>query len=148
MPQNTPINVIKRFYQTRWNRYFEAEGQDCKNGSGLQLIFGQDVQKSKLSFWWNFKTFINNFFLVVDISQYQLAIINSRARCNKRKLSTTSQEKNLIYLSGLLVLTEQAFWELKHISYKKMSQNEPVTHRKHMKNYKGIKLLTEYPADW
>ena len=28
--------------------YFEEEVQDCKDGSELRLIFGQDVQKSKL----------------------------------------------------------------------------------------------------
>ena len=41
----------KKIPQKRWNSYFEEEVQDCKDGSGLRLIFGQDVQKSKLPFW-------------------------------------------------------------------------------------------------
>ena len=46
--------------------YFEEEVQDYKDGSGLQLIFGQDVQKSKLPFWRNFGPFINHFLLLVE----------------------------------------------------------------------------------
>ena len=51
MLPNTAIKLIKRSRKTRYNRYFEEEVQDCKDGSGLRLIFGQDVQKSKLPFW-------------------------------------------------------------------------------------------------
>ena len=51
MQPNTKINLLKRSHKTRKNRYFEEEVQDCRDGSGLQLISGQDVQKSKLPFW-------------------------------------------------------------------------------------------------
>lgn len=49
MPPNTRINLIKTSHKTRQNINFDEEGQDCKDGSGSRLIFGQDVEKSKLS---------------------------------------------------------------------------------------------------
>ena len=67
MSRDTQINLIKRSHKTRWSRYFGEEVQDCKDGGGLQLIFGQDVQKSKLLFWLNFEPFIGHLFLLVDI---------------------------------------------------------------------------------
>ena len=41
IPQNEIEQVIP----------LEEEAQECKDGSGLQLSFVQDVQKSKLPFW-------------------------------------------------------------------------------------------------
>ena len=46
MPPNTQVNMIKRSHKQDRTQ-FKEEVQDCKDGSGLQLIFGQDVQKSK-----------------------------------------------------------------------------------------------------
>ena len=68
MPPNTQINLIKGSHKTWQNRYFEEQVKDCKDGSGLHLIFGQDVQKSKLQFWWIFQPLLVIFFLLVDIS--------------------------------------------------------------------------------
>ena len=42
MPISTRINMIKRSpAKTRYKRYFEVEEKDCKDGSGLQLIFAR-----------------------------------------------------------------------------------------------------------
>ena len=69
MPPNTRIKFDKkRSHKTRHNSYLEEEVQDCRDGSGLRLIFGQTIQKSKLSFWRNFEPFISHFFLLVEIS--------------------------------------------------------------------------------
>ena len=65
--------------------YFEEGVKDCKDGSGLQLIFGQDVQKSKLPFWSNFELFTGIFFLLVDISLFLplLASFSSYSKTRK-----------------------------------------------------------------
>ena len=38
MPPNTRVNVPKRFHRTRYNRYFGEDVQDCEDGSRLQFI--------------------------------------------------------------------------------------------------------------
>ena len=96
MPTNTQINLVKGSHKTRWNRYFEAEVQDCKDGGGLQLIFGQDVQKSKLPFWWNFKPLISIFFLVVDISLLLPLLTFLSSYCKTIKLNYSKLQAILI----------------------------------------------------
>ena len=41
----------KKILQNKIKLRFLGRGIDCKDRSGLQVIFGQDVQNSKLPFW-------------------------------------------------------------------------------------------------
>ena len=47
---------------------FGKEEQDCKDGSGLQLISGQDVPEIKATILVKFWTLYWSLFLLVDIS--------------------------------------------------------------------------------
>ena len=51
MPPKYTNKFDKKIPQNTIELVFETEIQDCRDGRGLQLIFGQDVHKSKLSFW-------------------------------------------------------------------------------------------------
>ena len=50
--------IDRKVPQNKIEQVFWGKVQDCKDGSGLRLIFDQDVQKSKLPFWWNFEPFL------------------------------------------------------------------------------------------
>ena len=47
---------------------FGKEGQDCKDGSGLQLISGQGIPEIKATILMKFELCIGHFFSLVDIS--------------------------------------------------------------------------------
>ena len=43
------LNLIKRFHKKKIGQVFGVKVQDCKDGSGLKLIYEQDARKSKLA---------------------------------------------------------------------------------------------------